>query len=172
MRANVSARGGWLWVTALAVAAAALAITASLVHRGGPAAARAADHLDAPGLQPPGGSVQSDITDLYAFRSPQDGSKTVLVLNVNTGVAGSNVTFGRGIPGVGNTKGVLYNFNVDQNNDGVTDVNFRVRFGQPADNGAQQFEVRRNGKLLIPMDDGLSTAFGASPNVVSEGGIK
>jgi hypothetical protein len=172
MRATVSVGRGWLWVAALTVAAAALAITASLVHGGGPSAARAADHLDAPGLQPPGGSVQSDITDLYAFQAPQDATKTVLVMNVNTGVAGSNFTFGRGIPGVGNTKGVLYNFNIDQNGDGVTDVNFRVRFGQPADDGSQQFEVRRNGKLLISMDDGLSTAFGASPNIVDAGGIK
>ena len=130
----------------------------------------AADHLDAPGLTPPGGSIQSDITDLYAFKAPNPAD-TVLVLNVN-GVLPGNFTFGRGIPGVGNTKGVLYNFNIDNNGDAVTDVNLRIRFGQPADDGSQPFEVRRNGKLLISMDDGRSTAFGAAPNIVTAGDVK
>src|SRR5439155_17693320 len=122
-----------------------------------------------PGLTPPGGSVQTDITDLYAFQSPSNPAETVLVLNVNTGPAGSNFTFGRGIPGVGNTKGVLYNFNLDDNGDAVTDVNLRVRFGKPAANGSQQFEVGRNGKLLISMGQGRSTAFGQAPHVVTVG---
>ena len=67
---------------------------------------------------------------------------------------------------------MLYNFNIDNNGDAVTDVNLRVRFGQPAADGTQSFEVRRNGKLLISMDEGHTTAFGASPNVVSEQGVK
>ena len=161
-----------LVIAALAVAAVALALTAFLVQKAGPSPARAADHLDAPGLSPPGGSVQSDITDVYAFQSPSNPAKSVLVLNVNTGPAGSNFTFARGIPAVGNTRGVLYNFNIDNNGDALTDVNLRVRFGAPASNGSQQFEVRRNGKLLISMDQGRSTAFGASPKVVRVGDVK
>src|SRR5205807_3941993 len=161
MKATVLVNRRMLLIAALAVAAGALVLTAFLIRQAGPSAARAADHLDAPGLMPPGGSVQSDITDLYAFQSPSNSADTVLVLNVNTGPAGSNFTFGRGIPGVGNTKGVLYNFNIDNNGDAVTDVNLRVRFGQPAADGSQQFEVRRNGKLLISMDQSHSTAFGS-----------
>src|SRR6266568_6328611 len=171
MRATVLVNRKRLLFAAFAVAAGALALTAALVQKAGPSAARAADHLDAPGLTPPGGSVQSDITDLYAFQSPTSPANTVLVLNVD-GVIGGNLTFGRGIPGVGNTKGDLYNFNIDNNGDAVTDVNLRVRFGQPADDGSQQFEVRRNGKLLISMDQGLSTAFGAQPNIVTVGDVK
>ncbi|TML97344.1 MAG: DUF4331 domain-containing protein [Actinobacteria bacterium] len=171
MRATMLVNRRMLMIAAFAVAAGALAFTALIVREGGPPAARAADHLDAPGLMPPGGSVQSDITDLYAFQ-PSNPADTVLVLNVNTGTAGSNFTFGRGIPGVGNTRGVLYNFNIDNNGDAVTDVNLRVRFGQPAADGSQQFELRRNGKLLISMDQGLSTAFGAAPNVVTVGDVK
>src|SRR5438128_1743761 len=172
MRAAILVNKRVLLIAALAVAAAALALTASLIEKAGPPAARAADHLDAPGLMPPGGSVQTDITDLYTFQSPSNPADTVLVLNVNTGPAGSNFTFGRGIPGVGNTRGVLYNFNIDNNGDAVTDVNLRVRFGQPADDGSQQFEVRRNGRLLISKDQGLSTAFGAAPNIVTVGDVK
>jgi len=158
-------------LAALAALAGAIALTAFLTHTAGPSAARAADHLDAPGLTPPGGSIQSDITDLYAFKSPTNPDNTVLVLNVN-GVLGGNFTFARGIPGVGNTKGVLYNVNVDNNGDAKTDVNLRVRFGQPADDGSQQFEVRRNGKLLVSMDEGESTAFGAAANIVTVGDVK
>jgi len=172
MRATVLVNRKTLMLAAFAVAVGALALTAFLVQRAGPPVARAADHLDAPGLMPPGGSVQSDITDLYALQSPSNPADSVLVLNVNTGPAGSNFTFGRGIPGVGNTRGVLYNFNIDNNGDAVTDVNLRVRFGQPAADGSQQFEVRRNGKLLISMDQGVSTAFGAAPHTVTVGDVK
>src|SRR3990172_207803 len=45
--------------------------------------AGAADHLDAPGLTPPGGDTRLDITDVYAFRSPSNPSNTVLVMGVN-----------------------------------------------------------------------------------------
>ncbi len=171
MRAAVLVNRRTLMIAAIAVAAGAIALAAILTQRAGPSSARAADHLDAPGLTPPGGSVQSDITDLYAFQSPTNPANTVLVLNVN-GVIGGNLTFGRGIPGVGNTNGVLYNFNIDNNGDAVTDVNLRVRFGMPADDGSQGFEVRRNGKLLISMDDARSTAFGAAPNIVTVGDVK
>src|SRR5436309_4452577 len=170
MRTTVSVNRRMLLLAAFAVAAGALVLTAFHLQKAGPPTARAADHLDAPGLAPPGGSVQSDITDLYAFQSPTNAADTVLVLNVN-GVIGGNLTFGRGIPGVGNTKGVLYNFNVDNNGDAITDVNLRVRFGMPADDGSQGFEVRRNGKLLISMDDGRSTAFGADPSIVKVGDV-
>src|SRR5207244_2743739 len=171
MRATMLVNRRMLLIAAFAVAAGALALTTFLVYKEGPPAATAADHLDAPGLMPPGGSVQSDITDLYAFQ-PSNPADSVLVLNVNTGTAGSNFTFGRGIPGVGNTKGVLYNLNIDNDGDAVTDVNLRVRFGQPAADGSQQFEVRRNGKLLISMDQGRSTAFGSSPNVLTVCDVK
>jgi len=171
MRAATLVNRRMLLLAAFAVAAGALALTAFLVQKAGPAAARAADHLDAPGLSPPGGSVQSDITDLYAFQSPANPGNTVLVVDVN-GVLPGNFTFARGIPAVGNTKTVLYNINVDNNGDAQTDVNLRVRFGKPADDGSQQFEVRRNGKVLISMDDGRSTAFGADPNIVTAGDVK
>jgi hypothetical protein len=78
----------------------------------------------------------------------------------------------RGIPGVGNTKPIAYNFNIDSNGDAVTDLNLRVRFGEPAANGSQPFELRRNGQVLISTAQGRSTAFGASPNIVKVGDVK
>src|SRR5947208_6949504 len=121
MRATALVNRRMLLIAALPVAAGALAITAFLVQKAGPPAASAADHLDAPGLMPPGGSVQSDITDLYAFQ-PSNPADTVLVLNANTGTAGSNFTFGRGIPGLGNTKPALSNYTLDDTGDAVRTV--------------------------------------------------
>ena len=163
--------GRTVGLTALLAVAAAVGLVL-LLHSGGPPTARAADHLDAPGLTPPGGSVQTDITDVYAFQSPANPADSVLVLNVNTGTAGTNATFARGIPGVGRTRGVSYHFNVDNNGDAVTDVNLRLVFGAPAADGSQHFELRRNGRVVIPFGIGRSTAFGADPDVIRVGDVK
>src|SRR5436309_3699560 len=149
MRTTVSVNRRMLLLAAFAVAAGALVLTAFHLQKAGPPSARAADHLDAPGLTPPGGSVQTDITDLYAFRSPQNAANSVLVLNVN-GVVPGNLTFAQGIPGVGHTMPVSYNFNIDNNADAKTDVRLRVRFGAPDADGVQRFEVKSNDKVLIP----------------------
>ena len=63
-----------LLLAALVAAIGALLLTAFLVHRAAPSPARAADHLDAPGLTPPpgGDGIGTDLTDIYAFRSPAD----------------------------------------------------------------------------------------------------
>ncbi|HEY6151575.1 MAG TPA: DUF4331 family protein [Gaiellaceae bacterium] len=155
----------------LVAAAASTVLAILLLHGGGPTAARAADHLDAPGLAPPGGSVQTDITDLYAFQSPANPAKSVLVLNVDTGTAGTNATFARGIPGVGATRGVHYHLNVDNTGDAVTDVDLDVVFGAPHRDGSQHFELRRNGRVVIPFGQGRSTAFGAPPEIIRDGGV-
>ena len=158
--------GAAVLLTAAAAVAAVL-----LLQRGGPAPARAADHLDAPGLTPPGGSIQTDITDLYAFRSPTDSANSVLVLNVN-GVLPGNWTFARGIPGVGQTQRVTYNLNIDNNGDAKTDVRLRVRFGPPAADGSQHFEVKRNHEVLIPYGLGRSTGFGAPARIITHRDVK
>jgi len=162
----------------LFAAVGALVLAAFLIGKAGLSSAGAADHLDAPGLTPPGGSVQTDITDVYAFRSPTNPSNTVLALNVNgVGSAGEPApgpdrTFARGTPAVGNTKFVLYNLNVDSDGDGVADVVLTTRFGQPDASGVQELEVRRNGKLLIPKDLGRTTGFDeSSPYIATRDGL-
>jgi hypothetical protein len=158
-----------LGAAVILAAAGALAVLL-LIQRGGPAPARAADHLDAPGLTPPGGSIQTDITDLYAFRSPTNPQNSVLVLNVN-GVLPGDWTFARGIPGVGHTNPVSYNINVDNNGDARADVRLRIRFGAPATDGSQSFEVKANHRVLIPRGLGESTAFGAPAHIVMHDGV-
>ncbi|HLF68483.1 MAG TPA: DUF4331 family protein [Gaiellaceae bacterium] len=168
-----------LGLLALVVLGTAAVVAALFAQKAGPAAATAADHLDAPGLTPPGGDVQRDITDLYAFRSPTNPANTVLVMNVN-GVAapgeaapGPDRTFARGAPAVGTTKFVLYELNVDSDGDAVADVVLSTRFGAPQGDGVQELEVRSNGKLLIPKDLGRTTGFGeTTPYVAEKDGVK
>ncbi|HEY9286468.1 MAG TPA: DUF4331 family protein [Candidatus Dormibacteraeota bacterium] len=93
-----------------------------------------ADHLDAPGLQPPLGDVMTDITDVYAFLKPDDDSeppgKSILVLDVNP------LTLGTAFDTTAD-----YLINLDTSGDAVADITFRMRFtGGP---GAQMATVER-----------------------------
>jgi hypothetical protein len=60
---------------ALLVAAAA----AAAVALAGVSAVRASDHLDGPGVA---ADPQSDITDVFAFTSPEDATRVVLAMAV------------------------------------------------------------------------------------------
>jgi hypothetical protein len=125
-------------------ASAAVAIAVS----GGPSGAGAADHLDAPGLTPPGGDVRLDLTDIYAFRT--GSGRTALVLNVNgfTG-PGKQATFATGVPSVASTRRVSYNLRVDNDGDAVEDVVLKATFGKPNNKGVQTLRIRRNGRNLV-----------------------
>ena len=187
MTSQTQARRRAAGLGVLALAAAGLALALLLIQRGGPVAAKAADHLDAPGLTPPGGSVQTDITDIYAFRSPTTPGRTVLALNVN-GVAspseaapGPDRPFADRIPQVGKDERVTYNLNVDNNGDAATDLRLAVRFGKPHSDGAQRLHLRILSAGADDdsddADDGLtvngwSTPFGAPPVVNDRHGIR
>jgi hypothetical protein len=167
-----------VWLPVLLTAAAALAFAVLLVQKGGPRAATAADHLDAPGLTPPGGSVQTDITDVYAFQSPAQPQDTVLALNVN-GVAGATEAapgpdrpFAAAIPRVDGSSPVTYNLHVDNNGDAIPDVNLAFGFGKPKDDGSQKLQLKITGgsRHLVNVE-GWSTAFGATPRINRKDGI-
>src|SRR5919108_678828 len=85
--------------------------------------ANAADHLDAPGLTPPGGDTRLDITDVYAFQSPSNADNTVLVMGVNP-LAGvlNDGTF---------RSGAAYEFKIDSNGDAKEDLTFKATFSAP-----------------------------------------
>jgi hypothetical protein len=150
-----------LAVTALTAAA----ITAGLVR--GPNGASAADHVDAPGLTPPGGNFQLDLTDIYAWRAAN--GNTVLVANVN-GLTkpGKKPVFASGVPGVAATKRVAYWLRVDSDGDAVSDVDLRVTFSKPNAKGVQVMTVHRNGKLLLTG----KTSPGRAVTINRGGGIK
>jgi hypothetical protein len=180
MRAHRLASRRTLGLATIVAAVAGLAFAVLLIQTGGPGSANAADHLDAPGLTPPGGSVQTDITDVYAFRSPTNADRTVLALNVN-GVAspgeaapGPDRPFAQAIPRVHESSAVTYNLNVDNDGDARTNVQIGVRFGSPQDDGAQRLRLRitgaKGGEGKIQLN-GWSTPFGGAPVVNRRGGI-
>ena len=141
-----------LGVTVLALGVAAVV---AVVSGSGPSGAGAADHLDAPGLTPPGGDVRLDLTDVYAFRKSR---KAVLVMNVNGFTAkGKQATFASGVPSVAATRRVRYRFRIDNNNDARPDVTLEVTFGNPNRRGVQSLRVRRNGRTILT---GSTSAFG------------
>jgi hypothetical protein len=143
---------------ALVAAVLALGLTAgvAIAVGDGPSGAGAADHLDAPGLTPPGGDVRLDLTDIYAFRTA--GGRAALVLNVNGfSKAGEQATFATGVPSVAATRRVSYNFRIDNNGDARQDVVLAVTFGKPNKQGIQKLQIRRNGKLIL---NGKTSALG------------
>lgn len=101
---------------------AALALLATLMPAPG---GQAADHLDAPGLTPPGGDVQADINDLYAFAG--EGDTTVLAMTVVPAAPG-DASFGSDL---------FYELKVDVDGDAVEDHSFELTFSDVRDGGAQ-----------------------------------
>ena len=144
-----------------------VAVVAALMT--GPSSGQAADHVDAPGLTPPGGNFQLDLTDIYAWRSKS--GNTVLAANVNgLAKAGAKPVFASGVPSVKGTKGVAYWLRIDNNGDAVSDVDLRITFSKPDKKGVQKLMVDRNGKRLLV---GKSTAPGKKIVTVNkQNGVK
>lgn len=104
---------------------------------------RAADHLDAPGLTPPGGDTRLDITDVYAFQSPSNPNNTVLVMGVNP-LAGvlNDGTF---------HPSAAYEFKVDSDGDAKEDLTYKITFsGSGSQQGVtlRQLPAKGGGSLL------------------------
>jgi hypothetical protein len=95
--------------------------------------ARAADHLDAPGLSSPGGDTRLDITDVYAFQSPSNPGNTVLVMGVNP-LAGvlNDGTF---------NPNAVYEIKIDSNGDAKEDLTYKITFS--SDGTQQGLTLRR-----------------------------
>lgn len=134
-------------LAALAVTALTAASVAAVVT-GGAQTSAAADHVDAPGLTPPGGNLQLDLTDVYAWRART--GKTVLALAVNGLTApGKRPLFASGTPTVSKTNAVTYWLRVDNNGDAVSDVDLGISFSKANAAGVQLMTVKRNGKVLL-----------------------
>ncbi len=115
-----------------------------------PGAARGADHADSPLA---GGDPAADISDFYAWHT--EGDRLVLVANF-AGLAAP------GAPGTYDAD-VLYGFRIDRDDDGVSDHDIWVRFGQ---NGAGEWGVQVAGlpgeePVVGPVNEELSSPGGA-----------
>lgn len=134
----------------------------------------AADHIDAPAVTGPGStSPGNDITDIYAFQSPADNSKMVLVLNTQ-GLLSPAATGTATFP-----SNVMYEFNIDNTGDNVEDLviqclvqNGKMRAYGPVAVGTPgtTSTVKTGG----PMTEVSVTAYGAgSPSIgTNANGIK
>lgn len=124
-----------------------------------------ADHLDAPGLMPPGGDPSIDITDVYAFQKSGDATKSILILNVNPLTLASAFS-----------ADALYELKVDTDGDAVEDISLRFKFAFSND-GKQTVTVRRatEGMARQPADVGdviiadAPVSFGKKASVTTVG---
>lgn len=127
----------------------------------------AADHIDAPAVTGPGSSSPgNDITDIYAFQSPSDNSKMVLVLNTQ-GLLSPTASATASFP-----SNVLYEFNIDNTGDNVEDLviqclvqNGKMRVYGPVAVGTPGLmsTIRTSG----PVTEASVTAYGAAPVIGS-----
>lgn len=109
---------------------AAGALTFVAASLGTAVSAGAADHLDAPAVKADG---RTDINDVYAFRSPVDAAKTVLVMTVNPLAGTQNGTTFH--------PDAKYQFVVDNTGDAKPDGYIDFTFGSASSTGRQSVEV-------------------------------
>src|SRR3954462_10792825 len=85
------------------------------------------NHFTGLSLGPPLGDQRLDLCDLYTFQSPNDPSRTVIILNANPNADALHPD-------------AIYRLNIDNNGDLLTDVALSYVFSEPQ-NGRQTFNV-------------------------------
>jgi hypothetical protein len=133
-------------------------------------------HYSGPDYGFPHGDARLDLTDLYAFPTPGDAGKSILIMNVHPSV-GVNPTG----PTIAEpfAPSAIYELKIDTDGDAVADIAYRVRFSR-SDDGAQTATVRRaegkdaagigDGGEVVLMDAPVST--GLDAQVTTVGGYR
>ena len=85
------------------------------------------NHFTGLSLGPPLGDQRLDLCDLYAFQSPTDPSRTVIILNANPNADALHPD-------------AIYRLNIDNDGDLLTDIAISYVFSKPQ-NGKQTFNV-------------------------------
>ncbi len=124
------------------------------------------NHFTGLSLGPPLGDQRLDLCDLYAFQSPTDPSRTVIILNANPNADALHPD-------------AIYRLNIDNDGDCLTDIAISYVFSPPQNGmqtvnvfvakGAESRSVEAVGTKIIA-DAGVS--FGANPNIVTSGAYK
>ena len=83
------------------------------------------NHFSAANLKFPGDDARLDLTDLFVFQSPSDPSQTVLIMDANPFMTGSEFH-----------PDAVYRINIDNDGDAHADVAFSFVFSKP-ENGMQ-----------------------------------
>ena len=89
------------------------------------------NHFTGLSLGPPMGDQRLDLCDLYAFQSPTDKNRTVIILNANPNADALNPD-------------AIYRLNIDNDGDYLTDIAISYVFSKPQ-NGSQTFSVFGEG---------------------------
>lgn len=121
------------------------------------------NHFTGLSLGPPLGDQRLDLCDLYAFQSPQDPARTVLILNANPQADALHPD-------------AIYRLAIDTNGDLLNDIAFSFVFSTPQ-NGKQTFSIflakgeearsaEASGEKLVA---DAEASFGPRPNIVKSG---
>ncbi len=118
------------------------------------------NHFTGLSLGPPLGDQRLDLCDLYAFQSPTDASRTVIILNANPSADALHPD-------------AIYRLNIDNDEDCLTDIAISYVFAPPQNGmqtvnvfvakGAESRSVEAVGTKIIA---DAEVSFGANPNIV------
>jgi uncharacterized protein DUF4331 len=118
------------------------------------------NHFTGLSLGPPLGDQRLDLCDLYAFQSPADPSRTVIILNANPNADALHPD-------------AIYRLNIDNDGDLLTDVAISYVFSKPENGrqtfsvflakGAESHSVEAVGKKIVA---DAEVSFGPKPNLV------
>src|SRR5215467_9609887 len=118
------------------------------------------NHFTGLSLGPPMGDQRLDLCDLYAFQSPADKNRTVIILNANPLADALHPD-------------AIYRLNIDTDGDYLTDIAVSYVFSKPQD-GSQTFSVfvakgpesRSAEAVGTRIVSDAEVSFGARPNIV------
>ena len=96
-------------------------------------------HYSGPNFGFPHGDARLDLTDLYAFPKPGDGTKSILIMNAHPSNGFNPTDLTTAIPFASEA---IYELKIDTNGDAVADIAYRVSF-TPYKNGVQLATVSR-----------------------------
>src|SRR5438105_14437890 len=119
------------------------------------------NHFTGLSLGPPLGDQRLDLCDLYAFQSPTDPSRTVIILNANPNADALHPD-------------AIYRLNIDNDGDLLTDLALSYVFSKPP-NGNQTFNVflakgaesRSVEAIWKNIVTNAEVSFGLKPNLVN-----
>ncbi|PKN31119.1 MAG: hypothetical protein CVU64_00195 [Deltaproteobacteria bacterium HGW-Deltaproteobacteria-21] len=124
------------------------------------------NHFTGLSLGPPMGDQRLDLCDLYAFQSPTDPKRTVIILNANPNADALHPE-------------AVYRLNIDNDGDYLSDLAFSYVFSEPQNGrqrvnvfmakGAESRSAEAVGTKIIP--DG-EVSFGPKSNIMTAGNIK
>src|SRR6516165_6370057 len=121
------------------------------------------NHFTGLSLGPPLGDQRLDLCDLYAFQSPVDSNRTVIILNANPNADALHPD-------------AIYRLNIDNDGDYLTDIAISYVFSEPKSamqtfnvfvaKGAEARSAEAVGTKVVA---DAEVSFGAKPNNIKSG---